>query len=267
MTYEDINLKTEGAVAIAEINRPKCLNAFRKQTFLELAGVLEQTASANSIRVLIITGTGRAFSSGKDLNEVDADHAAPDVGASNRAELEQLQEITRRMLAHPCVLFAAVNGPAVGFGAELSLNCDIRLASQSASFAFIEARRGLFPTNAAHFLLPRLIGQGRAAEMLLSGRTVSAAETGEWGFVNRVVADERLMDATLEIAHAIARNAPITVRESLRLLRESHQFTLEDVLIREMDATMRCLSLGDVAEGAQAFFEKREPRFKGEEAS
>ncbi len=264
MTYEDIKFDMHGAVAIAAINRPECLNAFRARTFRELATILEQTASANSIRVLIITGTGRAFSSGKDLKEVDADHVGPDFAEANRAELDGLQEITRRMLAHPTVLIAAVNGLAVGFGAELSLNCDFRLAANSASFAFIEVKRGLFPTNAAHFLLPRLIGQGRAVEMLLSGRTVSAAEAGEWGLVNRVVAAESLMDATLEIANTIATNAPLSVRDSLQLLRQSYQLTLEDVLIRESDAATRRLRSSDVVEGARAFFEKRQPRFKGE---
>ena len=263
MTPADINFSARGGVAVASLNRPECLNALREQTFRELHEILEETASSDSIWVLVFTGAGRAFSSGKDLKEINPEHVGAGV-AEPESELKRLQEITRRMHSHPSVLIAAVNGLAVGFGAELSLNCDIRLAAHTASFAFVEPMRGLFPTNAAHFILPRLIGQGRAAEMLLTGNTVRAVEAAEWGLVNRVFSDEQLMDATLQIANRIAANAPLSVRQSLRLLRESSHSTLEEVLISEMEATMRCLQSSDVLEGARAFFEKRPPVFKGE---
>ncbi|MFZ0639671.1 MAG: enoyl-CoA hydratase/isomerase family protein [Candidatus Acidiferrales bacterium] len=264
MTYEDIELRIQGAVAIASLNRPERLNAFRRQTFREFGGILEEVAAANSIRVLIITGKGRAFSAGKDLKEIDPEHAGPNAGDRSRAEVEQIQDMTRRMLSHPKVLIAAVNGPAIGFGAELSLNCDFRLAADNASFAFIEPKRALFPTNAAHFLLPRLVGQGRAAEMLLSGNTVAAADASQWGLVNRIFPDDRLMDAAVEIANTIAANAPLSVRQCVDLLRQNSKLTLEEVLLEEVDAAMRCLQSNDVLEGARAFFERRQPTFKGE---
>lgn len=261
---EDIEFIARGPVAVLTLNRPQRLNAFREQTFREFGELLDQLASDRSIRVVVITGTGRAFSAGKDLKEVEPDANAPDAMAGHRAELERLQDITRKMQSYPKVLIAAVNGVAVGFGAELLLCCDLRLASEGASFAFVEPKRGLFPTNGTHFLLPRLIGPGRAAEMLLSGNRVSAAEAVEWGLVNHVVPDDKLMEAALGMADTIAANAPLSVGQSLSLLRQVDQLTLEEVLLREVSSMMKCWESPDVLEGTRAFFEKRRPVFTSE---
>lgn len=260
---EDIEFAVRGHIAVATLNRPERLNAFREETFREFTELLEHSAKESSIRVLLITGKGRAFSAGKDLKEIEPTQAAQDAEKRNRAELERLQDITRKMMSHPKVLVAAVNGVAVGFGAELLLCCDLRLSSTSASFAFVEPKRGLFPTNGAHFLLPRLVGPGRAAEMLLSGNRISATEAAEWGLVNRVVPDDHLMETALGIADTIAANAPLSVSQSLLLLRQTARLTLEDVLLREVSSMMTCYESGDVLEGTRAFFEKRPPMFTG----
>jgi enoyl-CoA hydratase/carnithine racemase len=167
------------------------------------------------------------------------------------------------MLALPKIIISAINGLAVGVGVEIALASDIRIASSDASFSFTEAKRGLFQTNGVMFLLPRLIGAGRAAHIMLTGETVLASRALEYGMVTSVVQPNELLHAAREIAATIAANAPISVRLVKQVLQQSLESTLEQALALETAGMLECLASQDLLEGTQSFIEKRMPVYRG----
>ncbi|MFQ5678777.1 MAG: enoyl-CoA hydratase/isomerase family protein [Gemmatimonadota bacterium] len=258
----EILFEVRGPVGIATFHRPEVLNAFRQRTFERLLELLAEVGADGSLRVLLLTGSGRAFSSGIDLRELQGDglgQGEPEV----RATLERTQEITRRLVDLPQVVIAAVNGPAVGFGAELSLGADLRVASEAAAFAFPEVRRAVFLTNGATWLLPRLVGVGRAMEWLVTGREISASEALSSGLVTEVLPADRLLEVAMERAERIAAHAPVSLRLVKRALNRSFQVGLEEALRTEIEGVLRCRESEDWEEGVRAFLEKRPPRFTG----
>ena len=180
-----------------------------------------------------------------------------------REHVLSFQEITHWMVNHPKIIITALNGLAVGAGAEIPVAGDIRIASESASLAFVEAQRALFPTNGVLHILPRLVGQGRALEMLVTGRVVTAQEAMATGLVTCVVPEEKLIEFTLDLAQTIGANAPITVRLIKHALRRSVHLDLEAVLQLEVDGCIECHLSQDEAEGVRAFLEKRPPVYTG----
>jgi enoyl-CoA hydratase/carnithine racemase len=257
----DLEYTKKDGVAIATLQRPERLNAFRARTFADLNAVLEDVRTDETIRVLILTGAGRAFSAGADLKEMGSGLLTSSL-EEQRANLETYQNLTRTMLALPKTIISAVNGLAVGVGVELALASDIRIASIDASFTFAEAKRGLFQTNGVMFLLPRIIGAGRAAHIMLTGESVSADRALEYGMVTRVVNPDELRIASLEIARTIAANAPISVRLIKRVLQQSLEGTLEHSLELETAGMLECLASQDLREGTTAFIEKRNPVYQ-----
>lgn len=257
MNLEDIHYENREGVAIATLQRTERLNALRSATLRELLTILNESAADNSVRVLVITGRGRAFCSGEDLKELDLFMSMKE----SREHVLTFQEITRRIVNHPNIIIAALNGIAVGAGAEIAVASDIRIASEKATLAFVEAKRALFPTNGVLYLLPRLIGQSRAAELLVTGNTVTARAALDYGLVNHVVADKQLLEFTLELARTISRNASISVRLIKRALRRSFDLDLEAAMQLEVDGCMECQSSDDMAEGVRAFLEKRSPQY------
>jgi enoyl-CoA hydratase/carnithine racemase len=257
----DLEYTKNDGVAIATLNRPESLNAFRQQTFTDLNAVLEDVRSDDAVRVLILTGSGRAFSAGADLKEMASDLLASSL-EDQRKNLETYQNLTRTMLALPKTIISAVNGLAVGVGVEIALASDIRIASQDASFTFAEAKRGLFQTNGVMFLLPRLIGAGRAAHIMLTGERVLADRALEYGMVTEVVESGELEQAALELAMTIAANAPISVRLIKQVLQRSLEGTLEQSLDLETAGMLECLASQDLIEGTQSFLEKRAPVYQ-----
>jgi enoyl-CoA hydratase/carnithine racemase len=171
-----------------------------------------------------------------------------------------LQEITRRIVESDTIFVAAVNGVAAGFGAELAIACDVRVVARSARFLFPEVRRGLFITNGVSYLLPRLVGRGRAAELLLSGEPIGGEEAHRIGLANRCVDDASCVTDALALAHVVASNAPLSVALTKRILRETADGTLDDAMGREVEYAMACFRSGAHEEGARAFLEKRDPR-------
>jgi len=250
---DEMLFRRHGRVAIVTFNRPDVLNAFKASTYERLLEVIAEVAADEGTRALVLTGAGRAFSSGTDLREL-ADAAL--------VAVERNQEITRRIVGLPQVTIAAVNGVAAGFGAELAVACDIRIAARSARFLFPEVRRGLYLTNGVTWLLPRIVGLGAAMDWLTTGRDVAAEEAHARGLVSRVVPDGSAAEAALELGEVIASNAPIPVRMIKRALYDDAP-DLESALAAEIEAVVRCQETRDWEEGVRSFLEKREPEYEG----
>lgn len=259
----DILFENHDNVAVVTFNRPGVLNAFRRAMFGQLLDVLERVATDDSVRAVVLTGAGRAFSAGIDLEEVSHLFGGSMGPEEARAELRDMQALTRRMVALPKPILSAINGPAVGVGAEIAVASDIRIASVTASLAFAEVRRGLFETNGVMHRLPRLIGMGRAAQVMLTGETISAPRALEMGLVTNVLPSESLKGAALEMARALAANAPISMRLVKKVLNESIDRDLETVMQLEMDGMLECLASEDLREGVRSFLEGRAPVYNG----
>jgi enoyl-CoA hydratase/carnithine racemase len=263
MELNDILYEKKDSIAIATFNRPNVLNAFRQATLREFITILDDVKADDSVRVLIITGTGRAFSAGIDLKEMA--YPSSDSLSLKRAydELQGIQDVTRRMVHLPKIIIAAVNGIAVGIGVETALASDVRLAAEEATFAFAEVKRALFETNGVMYILPRLVGQGRAMQMLLTGDKILAQEALNTGLVTRVVAQEQLMEYAMDMARTIATNAPISVRLVKQTMQRTYDLDLEALMQLEVDGMMQCFGSEDLVEGFNAFLEKRHPIYKG----
>ena len=263
MELTDILYEKKDGIAIATFNRPDVLNAFRQATLHEFKSILDDVQADNTIRVLIITGNGRAFSAGIDLKEM-ADSSS-DVRSLKQEydELQSIQDVTRRMVHLPKIIIAAVNGIAVGIGVETALASDIRLAADNATFAFTEVKRALFETNGVTYILPRLVGLGRAMQMLLTGEIVSVQDALNAGLVTRVVAQEQLMEYAIDMAQTIAANAPLSVRLVKQTMQKTYDLDLEAMMQLEVDGMMQCSRSEDLIEGFNAFLEKRPPVYKG----
>lgn len=263
METTDILFEKRDHLALATFHRPAVLNAFRQATLRDFITILDDVAADPDVRVLVLTGTGRAFSAGIDLKELGDSAASIPTLKQIYDDLQTTQDVTRRMVRMPKVILSAVNGIAVGIGVEIALASDIRLAAESASFAFTEVKRALFETNGVMYLLPRLVGQGRALQMLLTGERIEAAEALAAGLVTRVVPNEQLLEAALAMAETIAANAPISVRLVKQVMQRSYDLDLEGVLQLEVDGMLQCYNSDDMDEGIQAFLEKRPPIYQG----
>lgn len=263
MDLNDITYSVEGRIGLITLNRPEVLNAVRRETWSELYTVLQEIKKDKQIRCLLITGAGKAFSSGQDLNEMISMAGAQIDYYAIRQNVELMQQVTLDLLNLPIPSIAAINGYAVGAGIEIAIACDIRYASEKAKFEFAEVKVGLFETNGVTWLLPRLIGLGQAKELMLTGDRFNAAEALRIGLVTRVCPPDDLLPVTLASAEKIAGNAPVPLRFVKTCLNKSGEISFEQALISETDAVMTCLYTGDVREGAAAFFEDRKPNFKG----
>ncbi|MEU5863759.1 enoyl-CoA hydratase/isomerase family protein [Nonomuraea sp. NPDC047529] len=258
----DLRVRRAGSALVVAFDRPEVLNAFRQRTYGELVAVLDEAARDDTVGAVVLTGTGRAFSAGTDLKEAGAQLAAGS-DADLVERIAALQDLTRRFTAHPKVIISAVNGIAVGVGVELAIASDLRLAGHAASFAFKEVHRGLFPSNGVLYALPRLIGHGRAVDLLLSGETVDAAEAYRAGLVSRLVPDADLLDTALELAERVAAAAPTPVRLIKKAMRRVWELDLEQVLDLETEGLLACLRGQDVLEGVRSFVERRPAVYRG----
>ena len=263
MELYDILYEKKDGIAIATFNRPAVLNAFRQATLREFISILDDVKVDNTVRVLIITGNGRAFSAGIDLKEMASSTSDDRSLKQEYDELQAIQDVTRRMVHLPKIIIAAVNGIAVGIGVETALASDIRIAADKATFAFTEVKRALFETNGVMYLLPRLVGLGRAMQMLLTGEIIPAQHALNAGLLTQVVAQEQLMEYAINMAYTIASNAPLSVRLVKQTMQQTYDLDLEAVLQLEVDGMMQCLRSEDLVEGFNAFLEKRSPVYKG----
>ena len=227
-----------------------------------VAGLHDGMARAGAddeVKLLVLTGAGRAFSAGYDIDQdlgVDSADSWWDV-------LEKDVAVTMRLRTFPKPTIAAVAGWCLGGACDLALACDLIIASEQAQFGQFWVRRGLVPDLGAVYLLPRLIGLHRAKELILTGRAFSAAEAFEWGMVNRVCAPDELVPAALETARAICANAPVSVRQAKKAIHYGLNVDLRTGLAFEIESNNRTVVTEDRLEGVRAFGEKRKPRFQG----
>lgn len=264
MSFLDFLYQKDAAIARALLNRPAKLNAFRHQTCQELLAILDDFSNDDSVRVLLLRGTGRAFSAGVDLSAFDVfDEEGQLDEKKAREQLDQYQAITQKLINCKKPVIAAVNGLAIGLGIEIALACDIRIASEDARFAFAESRRGLFQTNGVMYFLPRMIGYGRAKELMMTGRTIDAARAAAIGMVSKTVSTADFDASVEEYLTQLTANAPISLKLIKQVARDALSASLTEVLEMETEGMMDCLRSADLQEGLQAFEEKRPPIYKG----
>jgi enoyl-CoA hydratase/carnithine racemase len=264
---EPLLITRDGHVETWTLNLPDRRNPISDLPMVEaLEEAATRAAEDVSLRAVVLTGAGPAFSSGGDVRAMaERTGMFGGTGAEIADGYRQgIQRIPRALFSCPVPMIAAVNGPAVGAGCDLALMCDIRIASTSAFFAESFVKVGLIPGDGGAFLLPRIVGAARAAEMSLTGDRVPAETALAWGLVSRVVAPEELLPAAREVADRIAANPPAAVRAGKQLLREAAGLTLDEVLDRSADVQALMHRTKDHAEAVTAFVEKREPRFTGE---
>ncbi len=252
----------EGDIATLVLNRPDRLNALNVELAAALVAALRRVAADASVRCVVLTGAGRAFCAGGDLallRDARRRNAGGELEGLLRAGSETLLAITE--MTKP--VLAAVNGPAAGAGMNLALACDVRIASDQASFGQNFAKVGLFPDFGGTWLLPRLVGPGRAAEMFYTGEMISAVEAERVGVVNCVVPHDRLAEEARAWAVRLAAAPPLAVRAVKQTLFGARREELVRALEAEVRQQAECFLSEDCAEGLNAFFEKRAPRFRG----
>ena len=262
MKFKDILYEKRDSIAIATFNRPDSLNTFSDQMLREFQHLLEDVEQDKNLHVLILTGKGRAFSAGRDLKDLAFLYEAASASDKLRREVQFLANITKHLTRIPKVIIAAINGLAVGIGAEFALACDIRMASEKAFFSFPEAKRALFVTNGVMYFLPKLVGLGRAKDWLLTGEKISAQEALEAGLVTAVLPADKLMQAAFDKAGIISANAPISIRLTKEAFQQTNEMDLESILKLEEDSVTACHESEDFLEGIRAFIEKRVPVYK-----
>jgi enoyl-CoA hydratase len=259
MDFDNLLVERDDAVLVVTINRPKVLNALNAATLAELDALFAQAATDDAVRVVILTGAGdRSFVAGADINELAVQ--SPPGGREHARRGQQVFDRIAR-LGKPVI--AAVNGFALGGGCELAMACTLRIAADSAKFGQPEINLGLMPGYAGSQRLPRLVGRGRALEMLLTGNPIGADEALRIGLVNRVVPAAELEAAGRALAAELAGKAPVAVRYILDAVSAGLDMSLADG--QDYEATLFGLiaSTEDMREGTRAFLEKRSPRFTG----
>lgn len=257
----------QGRVALVTLNRPASRNAIGEHSDCEdLVRALREAEADPAISVLILTGAGTAFSAGGNLQGMrDRNGIGPlATPADTRVNYRRgVQQISRVLADLEIATIAAINGHAIGLGCDIAALCDLRVAADTAKFAASFVKMGIVPGDGGAWILPRVIGYPRAAELILTGDTISAAEAATIGLVNKVVPAEQVMAEARALAERIAVNPPRSIRLAKRLLREAQHARLGDVL--ELSAAFQALAheTADHKEAVEAFLDKRPPSFTG----
>ena len=259
--YETILFDKAEGVADVALNRPKKLNAFDATMHEELYAALEDAASDDQVRCVVLRGEGRGFSAGADLAGIlEGSDGTPDLGEYLRNTYSRL---VRLMVSMEKPIVASLHGPVYGAGVGISLACDLRIAAGSAKFSVAFIKIGLMPDAGVSFFLPRVVGLGRALEMSMLGDPVEADEALRTGLVNRVVPDASLAEETAALAARLSAMPTAAIGRTKRALHASFEADLGTALEREAEGQTLCGFTADHMEGVAAFFEKREARFSG----
>ncbi len=269
MSREYIHLlvdTTEQGVRTITLNRPEKLNAVNHQLSEEIYRSIDEASEDDAVRVLVITGAGRGFCAGLDLDPANVAQVMTTNNASRHARLEELGWVGLQALAlTKCdkPVIAAINGPAAGAGLALALGADIRLIKAGTVVTTGYIRRGLSPDAGVSYFLPRLIGSSRAADLILTARDITSEEAERIGLVSQVLPAEGFGEAVAEYAAKLAGGPPVALTYAKRLLASSLDTGLEPQLKSELAYIQRCFATNDVREAMLAFGEKRQPNFKG----
>jgi len=258
MAYETIDFKADGPVARITLNRPDRLNSFTAQMHGELRDAL---ANLGEARVVVLTGAGRGFCAGQDLNDrAVAPGEAVDLGETVN---ECWNPLIRTLTSLPQPVIARVNGVAAGAGANIALACDIVVAGRSAKFIQSFSAIGLIPDSGGTWVLPRLVGQARALGLALTGEPLLAEQAADWGLIWKCVRDDALDSEVDAIANKLASLPPLGLAAIKEMVRTSWQYSLDEELERQAGAMRRLGFTEDYREGVAAFLEKRSPKFVG----
>jgi enoyl-CoA hydratase len=259
MEYKNILLSFEGEIGILSVNRPKALNALNIETLKDIQMGIQEAKDHAEMKVLIVTGSGeKAFVAGADIAEMRGMNSIEALNFSKLGHLtlKMIQDLDRPVIA-------AVNGYALGGGTEIAIACDFAYASENARFGVPEVTLGIFPGFGGTQRLPRLIGKGKAKELVLSGKMITAQEAYEMGIVNRVFPQASLMEETKKAALQIAANGVVGVRLAKMLVDTGFNMDLAEACTLESYAFSLGFTTEDQKEGMTAFLEKRKPNFKG----
>lgn len=263
----DLLYEKQDHVGIITLNRPDRLNAISMPM---LRGLSEQLVAADNdrdVRVVVITGAGKGFCAGLDLKDAAAGTGIGGGGSAGgglgpgEIDIRTTPPVVLHHIDTPTI--AAINGGAAGYGLDLALGCDMRVAGESAKLAAAFTKRGVLPESGGTWLLPRLLGWAKAAEIAFTGATLSAKESLELGLVNSVVPDASLLDATMELAGRVAANAPLAVRATKRMMRAAMDESFETNVHHVFLQLLPLFQSKDFAEGMTAFLERRPPDFQG----
>lgn len=256
MDFKNIIVDKEGRVGIVKMNRPDALNALNSETLRELKEVFAHLKEDDDVKVIIITGEGKAFVAGADIAEMKdmSPDQANDFSKSGQGVFDNIAKTEKPVIA-------AVNGFALGGGCELAMACDIRIASDKAKLGQPEVNLGIIPGFAGTQRLSRLVGAAKAKELIFTGDMVDAQTAHSIGLVNQVVPAEKLMDVCMEMAKKIASKGPTAVKLAKKVIDEGIQVNLDDGTTLESDRFAECFAGGEAKEGMSAFLEKRKPNW------
>jgi enoyl-CoA hydratase/carnithine racemase len=253
---EPVIVEVADGVAVVTLNRPEQLNAFSGPMGDQLGRAYAACDADDTVRAVVVTGTGRAFCAGADLEPAGDTFAAPTSDEFSASPVHPPAWDVRKPV------LAAINGHAIGIGLTLAMQCDLRLVAEDAKLGFVHVRRGVIPDAHAHWTVPRAVGFARAADLLLTGRTFRGREAVELGLANRALPADEVLPATLEIARDIAMHtAPLSVALSKRLLWASPALDADEVDRRETWYHRLVMGSADAREGVQAYLERRDPNW------
>jgi enoyl-CoA hydratase len=259
MSYETLLYEKRAAIGLITINRPDKLNALNQKVMRELHACFDGVREDDEIRAVILTGAGgKAFVAGADINElaVQTPVEGKETSLAGQRVLDLIENLGKPVIA-------AVNGFALGGGLELAMACTLRIASETARFGQPEVKLGIIPGYAGTERLPRLVGKGRALEIILTGEPITAQEAYRIGLVNQVVPPQDLMNAAESLAAKIIANAPLAVRYAMEAVNHGMEMSLEQGQFLEATLFGLCCTTADMKEGTLAFLEKRPARFTG----
>jgi enoyl-CoA hydratase len=258
MPYETLTLDVADRIATITVNRPDKLNALNGTVIAELGQAIDEARGREDVAGVILTGAGRAFVAGADISEIATNSPVQAKRLARRG-----QEVFGRFETSPKPVIAAVNGFALGGGCELAMACHLRLASEHAKFGQPEVKLGLVPGYGGTQRLPRLVGKGRALQLLLTGDMIDAQEAYRIGLVNAVVPSAELLDRARAMLGQMLANAPVALALCIEAVNAGYDLSLDDALLHESTAFGLSAATEDMHEGTRAFLEKRAPRFAG----